>query len=278
MNRWTRVALAACVSLGGCIPALANDLITIGTLPANTEEINVLAESAHVNVVRAATGSTINIVTNCPRNWNVKENTVRQAGFVKPRNGVEMLADALGSRAVVNGKVYLFPSGPIRGISMGKDGVKVGDKSVDPVPGSETAGGCKGGETQDIVEIQVPPTYKGNLTIGLARDSAAKIDGWTGGALSCTMMGTSALTAGNLKSLAKTVVDVRGDGKADISDVSTKVLVANVAGNGKVNIAHGTADVSNATVSGGGAIVMKGKFGDLKKVVEGGKGTIQISE
>jgi hypothetical protein len=276
MNRWARVAMVAGVWLGGCIPAVASDLIPIASLPMNTEEINVLAESAHVKIVRAASGDTIKVVTNCPGNWNMKDATVRQVGFVQTRNGVEMLADALGSRAIVNGKVYLFPPGPIRGISMGKDGVKVGGQTVDPVPGSE--GACKGDQTQDIVEIQVPPAYKGDLTLGLARDSAANIDEWTGGKLTCKLMGTSSISAGKLKSLAKAVVDMHGDGKADISDVSTKVLVANVSGNGKVNIAHGTADVSNATVSGGGAIVMKGKFGDLKKSIEGGKGTISVSE
>lgn len=276
MNPWTRVALAACLSLGGSIPALADDLTTIGSLPMNTDEINVLAESAHVKIVRAAGGSAINIVTNCPRNWNLKDATIRQVGFVQPRNGVEMMSDALGSRAVVNGKVYLFPPGPIKGISMGKEGVKVGGQSVEPIPGSQ--GDCKAGATQDIVEIQVPANYSGSLTLGLARDSAANIDEWTGGRLTCKLMGTSSISAGKLKSLAKAVVDMHGDGKADISEVSTKVLVANVSGNGKVNIAHGTADVSNATVSGGGAIVMKGKFGELKKSVEGGKGTIEVTE
>lgn len=276
MNLWARAALSAGVWLAGCVPAMATDLVSIGSLPLTTPELNVLAESAHVKVVRSATGNAINVLTNCPRNWNLKDATVRQVGFVQSRNGVEMLADSLGSRAIVNGKVYLFPPGPIHGISMGKDGVKVGGQAVDPVPGSE--GACKGGETKDIVEMQVPLAYRGDLTLGLARDSAAQIDEWTAGRLTCKLMGTSSISAGKLKSLAKTVVDMHGDGKADISDVSTKVLVANVSGNGKVNIAHGTADVSNATVSGGGAIVMKGRFGDLKKSIEGGKGTIQVSE
>lgn len=248
--------------------------VAIGHLPVGTEQLVILAESAKIKISRSPNAGNITIASNCPRNWNVKGSVIRQAGFSKVRQGVSMMADALGSRAIVNGKVYLLPTGPMKGLSMGKDGVSVGGQKLDPLAGVDMPGNCDG---QDALEITVPAAYTGDLLLGMASDSDASIDSWQIGKLECTMVGKSTLSAGKLKSLAKAVLDVRGQGKAEISDLSTKVLVANIAGSGSVTIKKGTADISNATVAGDGIISLKGTYKNLKKVVEG-PGSIQISD
>ncbi len=244
----------------------------IGHLPINTEQLVILAESAKVKVVRSATAHDITVSTNCPRNWNVLGGVIRQAGFAKVKQGVSMVADGLGSRAIVNGKIYVLPSGAMKGISMGKDGVTIGGQKVEPLAGVDMPGTCDG---PDALEISVPTAYAGDLILGAANDSDVNVDSWQSGKVVATMMGKSTLSMGKLKSLAKAVLDVRGEGKAEIGDLSTKVLVANIAGSGIVTIKGGSAEISNATVAGDGKIFLKGSYKGLKKVVEG-QGSIQL--
>lgn len=248
--------------------------VAIGHIPATAEQLVIMVESAKLKVIRSANTSNITISSNCPRNWNIKGPVIRQAGFAKARGGVSMMADALGSRAIVNGKVYVFPPGPIKGVNMGKDGVTVGGQKVEPLAGVDMPGTCDGA---DALEITVPESYCGSLMLGMAGDSDAVVDSWKGGKLEATMLGKSTLSAGKLKSLAKAVLDVRGQGKAEIGDLSTKVLVANINGSGSVTIKNGTAEISNATVAGEGTISLKGSFKNLQKVVDG-KGSIQITD
>lgn len=247
--------------------------VAIGHLQASTPQLVILAESARVKIVRSASANNITIASNCPRNWHMSGPMVRQAGFAKAKPGVSMMADALGSRAIVNGKVYVFPPGPMKGISMGKDGVSVGGQKIDPLSGCDMPGTCDG---PDALEITVPQAYTGDLTLGIASDSNANLDGWEGGKLEVTMLGQSTLSAAKLKSLSKAVLDVRGQGKAEVSDLSTKVLVANVAGSGSVTIKRGSAEISNATVAGDGLISLTGTYKNLQKKVEG-QGKIDIS-
>ncbi len=244
----------------------------IGHIPSNTEQLVILAESAKVNVVRSATAHDITVSSNCPHNWNLTGGVIRQAGFAKVKQGVSMMADALGSRAIVNGKVYILPNGPIKGVSMGKDGVSVGGQKLEPLAGVDMPGTCEG---PDALEISVPTAYTGDLMLGVANDSNVTVDSWQIGKLEATMLGKSTLSTGKLKSLAKAVLDVRGQGKAEIGDLSTKVLVANIAGSGSVIIKGGSAEISNATVAGDGKISLKGKYKGLKQVVEG-QGSIQL--
>lgn len=273
----TAIAVAAIAGMPEMEAATAPGLPTIAQLPLSTEQVVVIAENAQVDISRGGTGSNISVVTNCPRHWNVKDGVVRQAGFAKARGGVAMMADALGSRAVVNGKVYMMPSGPMRGITLGKDGVKVGDKKLDPVEGTDMPGDC-GADNIDRVQVVVPDGYTGGLVLGLAAESSANLESWHGGKVECTLAGTSRLRAANLKSLSKAVLDIRGDGQAEVSGISAKVLVANVQGNGKIAVKDGNAQISNATVGGNGSITMQGKFGNLQKLIEHGSGKIEISE
>jgi hypothetical protein len=250
---------------------------TIANIPVSAEQVVLVIESAKLNIMRSATAGGITVSTNCPRNWNVKGSMVRQAGFAKKRGGVAMMADALGSRAIVNGQVYVMPEAVQGGMSLGPQGVTVGGKKLDPLQGTDLPGTCDP-DAPDTVEIQVPESYKGDLLLGLGSDSAANIDSWSSGKFEATLLGTSTLAAAKLKSLSKAVLDLRGEGKAEIGELSARVLVANIVGNGKVIVKSGNADISNATVAGNGSINLNGKFGNLKKAVESGQGTINVSE
>jgi len=262
-------------------------LITIAHIPASSELLAVVAENAQVRINRSAKVTDIVVATNHPKDWNVSGSTVRQAGMIKARGGVAMLADKLGSRCIVNGKIYPLPPGPIQGgISLSKEGVSVGGKKIEPIQGVDMPGIPAGSDASpadmsgagavDQLEILVPDTYTGNLKIGAASDSQIELGSWNGGTIEVYMIGQGSLTAGKLDALAKAVVDVNGTGKADIQDLSTKIFVANVNGSGKVNVLRGSAEMSNATIAGDGVITLKGSYKNLKQAVQG-QGTISVT-
>lgn len=248
--------------------------VSFGHIPLSSDQIVIFAENAKVTVSRSASANEITVSSNCPRNWNLAGSVIRQAGFSTPPRGVSMMSDALGSRAIVNGHIYPLPAGQIKGMSLGKDGVVIGGKKVDPLAGSDVPGQSDG---PDAVAVTVPEKYAGSLLLGASGTSEVLVSSWNGGKIEATILGDANLSAGNLKSLTKAVVDLRGKGKAEIGDLSTKVLVANVSGSGSVVVKNGSADVSNATVTGDGSISLKGSYKNLKKAVEG-TGTINISK
>ena len=248
--------------------------VSFGHIPVTSEQIVIFAENARVSVSRSASATDITVSSNCPRNWNLSGSVVRQAGFSSPPKGVSMMSDALGARAIVNGHVYPLPAGQLKGMSLGKDGVIIGGKKVDALAGSDIPGQSDG---PDAVAVVVPEKYSGSLLLGAGGASEVQVSSWNGGKLEATILGDANLSTGNLKSLTKAVVDLRGKGKAEIGDLSTKVLVANVSGSGSVVVKNGSADVSNATVSGDGSISLKGNYKNLKKAVDG-HGTINISK
>lgn len=244
------------------------------TLPANSRAIIIVAEGAKILIKRGNT-SEITLSSNCPRNWCVKGTLVRQAGFSgEPRKGSALLADDLGSRAIVSGQVYLFPPGPMKGIKMGVDGVFINGQKVDPLKGSDMPGTCSG---EDLLLVNVPQGYNGDLKIGSAGKSAVTIESWKGGALELTMLGESTFQASKLDSLAKAAFDNKGRGSAEIAELDAKIFVANTKGNGNpsIRVKKGQAEMSNATVEGNGTIELHGNFRNLQQMVEG-QGKIEV--
>lgn len=248
--------------------------VRFATVPNNGAELVVLAEDAKVLVKRIPHATEIVVNSNCPRNWHVEGRMIRQCGFASEKKGTGLMADALGSRAIVNGQIYVLPSGRMTGLKMGADGVFVSGQKLEPLKGSDIPGTCSG---PDIVELQVPESFAGGLKIGSTGNSDVQVTSWKDGPFECVLLGNSSLSAGKLESVAKTVLDNRGKGKAEVSDVSTKVFVANIQGTGQVVVKKGSADMSNATVAGTGSISLKGNFAKLQKSAEGG-GTIEVSE
>lgn len=243
------------------------------TVPTTCAELVIVSENAKVLIKRTKQASQIVLSSNCPRNWNVKNNVIRQSGFSTERKGTALYADALGSRAVVNGVVYVFADGPMKGLKMGPEGVFINGQKVEPLKGSDVPCNCSG---SDVLEVQVPESFNGDLKIGATGKSDLSIDSWTGGALSCTLLGESSLTANKLESLSKAVFDNRGRGKADVSELSTKVFVANISGAGEVTVRKGKAEVSNATVAGSGKVTLTGNFKNMQKMVEG-QGSVEVN-
>jgi hypothetical protein len=243
-----------------------------GAIPLSAGTVVIVSESARVVVKRVPEISEIILSSNCPRNWALSGTQVRQAGFAgEPRKGTSLLADGLGSRAIVNGKVYMMPSGPMKGLSMGPSGVTIGGNPLDPLKGSDIPCNCSG---EDLLEVQVPASFTGDLKIGSAGKSQLQIDSWKDGGLECMMFGETTLNAGKLES-SKLSFDNRGKGSADISEVDAKVFVANVKGDGSIRVKKGKADVSNATIDGNGTIELHGSFKGLKQAVDG-TGKIEV--
>lgn len=255
-------------------PNVKADSSAFGQIPANVDRVMVLVEDAKVHITRTGSG-TISVGSNCPRNWNVTGALVRQAGFSKPRQGVAMMADALGSRAIVNGKIYPLPQGGMKGLSMNQQGVTIGGEKVTPIQGTDAPGTCDG---PDSVTVKAPDSFTGGLLLGASGATDALIDSWKGGTFECTLMSTSCLKTGSIGPVDKAVIDLRGSGKVEIDNIAARVLVVNVGGTGTVTIKGGSADITNLTVSGKGVINAKGKFKGLQKAVEGGAGTITVTE
>jgi hypothetical protein len=251
-----------------------SDSAAFGQIPTSVDRVMVLVEDAKVHITRTGSG-TISVSSPCPRNWNVNGALVRQAGFAKPRQGVAMMADALGSRAIVNGKIYPLPQGGMKGLSMNKDGVTIGGQKVDPIQGTDAPGTCDGA---DSITVKAPDSFTGGLLMGASGATEAQIDSWKGGTFECTLMSNSSLKTGSIGPVDKAVIDLRGTGKVEIDNIAARVLVVNVGGPGTVTIKGGSADITNLTVSGKGAITAKGKFKGLQKAVEGGAGTITVTD
>lgn len=243
------------------------------SLPLSTKDLVVVAEDAKVKIVRIAGQNEISFYANCPRNWNVQGSTVRQAAFSLPRKGTAMLADALGNRAIANGKVYLFPAGPMRGLQMNTKGVFVNGEELKPLSGTEMPGTCNG---KDALEVRVPDSYTGNIALGSAGSSELSLSSWKGGDLSCLLTGKSSFSASKLDGLNKAVLDNKGDGTVEVNSLSAKIFVANVSRSGQVIVNDGKTELSNATVSGNGGIKLNGTFKNLQKSVEGA-GKLEIN-
>lgn len=246
-----------------------------GQITMNARDLAIVSEGARIVVKRVPGISEIALSSNCPRNWNISGSTVRQAGFSgEIRKGSSLLADDLGSRAIVNGHVYLFPPGGMKGLKLGADGVFVNGQLVEPLKGSDIPCNCSGG---DYLEVHVPADYSGNLKIGATGNSKVDVDSWKGGSIECVMLGNSSFNAGKLESLPKMAFDNKGNGAADISDLDTKIFVANISGqgNGSIRVKRGKAEMSNATVEGNGTIELHGTFKQMQQLVNG-TGKIEV--
>jgi hypothetical protein len=255
--------------------ALPPGYSTFAHVPATADKLVLLSEDAKLRIVQDKNAADISVASNCPMHWNVAGPVIRQAGFAKVRSGVSMKSDALGSRAIVNGKVYPLPSGSMRGpLNMNPaGGVTLAGQRVEPLAGTDMPGIADG---EDDILVVVPASYAGDLTVGAAGHSQVALPAWQGGSVKVTLLDSTQLSAGSLSGLHNAAIDMHGDGKADIEKLSADTFVASITGNGSINVDQGKAKMSNATVQGNGQIKMKGQFENLKQAVVG-HGTIQIN-
>lgn len=257
----------------GLLIEKSNELTTrFAQVEPNARNITIVAESARVEVKRVAGASQIILSSNCPRNWCVRGNLIRQAGFSGERKGSALLADSLGSRAIVNGRIYLLPPSGMSGLKLGPDGAFVNGQALEPLKGSDIPGNCGG---QDYLEVTVPQSYGGDLKVAAGGESLVSVDSWKDGVIECVMVGSSSFKAGKLESLPKAAFDNRGSGSADIAEIDARVFVANIKGHGSLRVKKGNADMSNATVEGNGSIELHGNFKKLQKLVDGA-GKIEV--
>lgn len=258
--------------------------VVFGHIPASSDKVVVVSEAAKIIVSQSGAGSDITVSSNSPRNWNLNGSQVRQAGFSEKRNGVAMLADALGNRAIVNGQIYVLPQGQMKGMNLGPGGVFIKlptgpdgaleSKKLDPLAGSSLPGP---GGTPDCLEISVPASFTGTLVVGAASTSEVLVPLWKSGGIEVSLMGQSKLTAGDISGSPKAVIDNRGKESAEVDKLNAKLLVLNVSGAGKINVKSGGSDMTNVTVEGTGTIDMKGKYNKLQKAVNG-EGQIRINQ
>lgn len=250
------------------------DFVNFAQISPDAPEIILAVEGVKATIKRVPKISQITIASNCPGHWNCTRNVIRQVAALNMPKGVAIRADSAGGVALVGGKVYGLPSsgGQIKGLKIENGQVIINGQAVQPIPGSDKAGSCTG---PDVLEIQVPDTYAGDLRIVINGNSDVTVDNWKDGALQANVGTNGSLSAGKLDKVAKLVIDVQGGGKAHVGNMTTKALVVNVVGDGKITIDHGMADISNATISGTGTITLHGKYNNLQKAVNG-QGAIEI--
>lgn len=250
------------------------DTVRFASMPASSAEIVVVSENARVSVKRMAGISEILLFSNCPRDWSIQGSAVRQAGFSQPHKGTGLMSDALGSRAIVQGKIYLLPQQIKGGIKMNQEGVFINGEKIEPLKGSDVPCNCTG---EDYLEVRVPESFSGDLKIGSAGKSNIELSNWKNGTFICSLSGNGSISStGRLESLEKAVIDNRGRGTAEFTEIVAKAVVANVNGDGSVLIKKGSAEMSNATVQGNGKISLPAKYKNLKQSVTSGTGTIEV--
>lgn len=250
------------------------DFVNFAQISADAPEIILAVEGVRATIKRVPKISQITVSSNCPGHWNCTRNVIRQVAALNLPKGVAIRADSAGGVALVGGKIYALPSsgGQIKGLKIENGQVIINGEAVQPIPGSDKPGSCNG---PDVLEIQVPDTYTGDLRVIINGSSEVIVDSWKKGVLQANVGNNGTLSAGKLDQVSKLVIDVQGTGKAHIGNMTTKALVVNVVGDGKITIDHGTADISNATISGTGTITLHGKYNNLQKAVTG-QGAIEI--
>src|SRR6202008_3397461 len=114
--------------------------------------------------------------------------------------------------SIINGEVYV-------------DGKKV--------TGSEDSGSESGASDRpDELEILVPNSYRGGLSLNYEDGSKITLDNWQGGDLSFSSSGGDNLQAGNLTNLSSFVIQSTGSGDFNIDAVETKTFMATKTGSG----------------------------------------------
>ncbi|MBX9879383.1 MAG: DUF2807 domain-containing protein [Candidatus Obscuribacterales bacterium] len=250
------------------------DFVTFAQISMDAPEIILAVEGVNATIKRVPKLSQINVSSNCPGHWNCTRNVIRQVAALNMPKGVAIRADSAGGVALVNGKVYGLPSsgGQIKGLKIENGQVIINGQPMQPLQGSDKAGSCTG---PDVLEVQVPDTYMGDLRLLINGNSQVAVDGWKNGAVQANVATNGTLSANKLDKVAKLVIDVQGKGKAHVGNMTAKTLVVNIVGDGNITIDHGTADVSNATISGTGTISLHGKYNNMQKDVKG-QGVIEI--
>lgn len=259
------------------VDKMSSDTVNFGHIAATSPKLGIVLEGVKLHIVRSSTAEDIAVSASCPSHWNLTGSIIRQVAFATTQRGISLRASGSGSVLMVNGKLYPLPqdsNGSLHGLSISqKDGqVIINGVSVKPILGSEVPGPCTG---LDLLEVVVPESYRGDLMLHANGASDIVVDGWQGGDLICNLSDSSSISCGNLQQISKAVFDLRGQGKAQVKQMSAQVLVADNNGSGSLVIESGSAQVSNATVSGTGQITLHGKFKNLKKAVTGG-GSIEV--
>jgi hypothetical protein len=250
------------------------ETVRFASMPLNSPEIVVVSENARVSVKRMPGLNEVLLFSNCPRDWSIQGSAVRQAGFSTPHKGTGLMSDALGSRAIVQGRIYLLPQQIKGGIKMNQEGVFINGQKIEPLKGSDIPCNCTG---DDYLEVRVPESFTGDLKIGSAGKSNIELSNWKNGSFICSLSGSGSISsAGKLEALEKAVIDNRGRGNAEFTEIVAKAVVANVNGDGSVLIKKGSAEMSNATVQGNGKISLPAKYKNLKQSVTSGTGTIEV--
>jgi hypothetical protein len=246
-----------------------------GQIDSSAPAIILTVEDTRVKIRRSADVQNIITTSSCPSHWSVKGNAIRQVVQSQPQKGVTLRAGAGGAQITLNGQLYQVPQGAdggIHSLKVENGVVTINGKKLEPLSGSASPG-----VGPDTLEIAVPQSYAGGLSIASQGSSSIDIDEWKGGPIEANLGGSSTLTAGNLSKLERIYINVSGTGNAEVNNLNTKVLVANIDGRGTIKVNNGSAATSNATVSGDGTIMLKGKYPNLKKAVRG-NGVIDVQE
>ncbi|MBI4532783.1 MAG: DUF2807 domain-containing protein [Candidatus Melainabacteria bacterium] len=253
----------------------SNQGMQFANIGTSMPEILLYIESAKVTIRQSHSEQSISLSSNCPSHWKVAGNSIRQVAMSSPFKGTVLRADAGGSYVVTNGKVYQLPlsaSGAIRNLKVEKGSVLVNSQALEPMTGSDSPGSCLG---PDVLEVLVPHTYKGGLFISSQNNSSVDLDKWAGNSLTIKLYGLSTFLGEQLKCFGKAIIDIQGEGEAQVKGLSATTLVANIHGSGRVHVLGGNADTTTATVTGSGSVVLKGGFGTVSKSVNG-NGTIEV--
>lgn len=243
----------------------------------------------------------IEVRVNNPDNWKLNGGFLHQSKVQQPLGG--------GTQTMSGGSISI--GGSIQGSVVSGRSISIGGsikgnviscnrgRTVVNACGSEesmTSIEVRGGSTTqpmsvpsnsgpDRLEVVVPNTFRGNLSLNYEGGSTVDLDKWQGGEVAITASGADSLKAGPLMGIDSFVLQCTGGGDFEFEEIYTKSfrvaktgsadlvidelqtesLLLTQTGSGDTKIRDGFAAVGSVNGTGSGDVTMRGAFAQISQ-------------
>lgn len=260
-------------------------LRNIGRINGNTETISLLVVGAIANI-RHEQGEDILVNATNSDNWRITNESITQLVHQNQQSN-NFVQCGSGSNSInVSGNnncVFSGISGSVTVIG-GRTIVAAGNSVNDATKGFDTESG-----EVDVIEIVVPRSYRGRISIKSSGDSIVNLDGWKGGAVTILDSGRGKYAGGSFEELDFFKLESSGAGTYDFDQIESNLIVVEKTGTaifqankikapciditqvgkGTIRINEGICKSTKVTSIGAGTISLLGEFGAISKTKVG---------